>query len=114
MISTAVRHTTGHILDAQSMDFTLPALQGVCKDPFSSSFNPRYEAVASGPKAWINSLWIFSGEKQRHLSTSVVEFLTAHTYPYTDREGYRTCCDHWNATFVLDAYSDDQGGKGAR
>jgi hypothetical protein len=96
------------------MYFTLPDLQGVCKDPFSPSFNPHYEAIASESRTWINSLGILSGEKQRHLSTSAVELLTAYTYPYVDREGYRTCCDYWNATFVLDDYSDDQGGKGAR
>jgi len=98
----------------ENMHFTLPDLPGICKDPFSPSFNPHYEAIASESKAWIDSLGILSGEKQRYFSTSAFEFLTAHTYPYSDREGYRTCCDYLNTTFILDDYSDGEGGKGAR
>ena len=96
------------------MYFTLPDLPGICQDPFSPSFNPHYEAVASESKTWIDSLEILSGEKQRYFSTSAFEFLAAHTYPNTTREGYRTCCDYLNTTFILDDYSDDEGGKGAR
>jgi hypothetical protein len=101
-------------LGTENMYFTLPDLPGICRDPFSPSFNPHYEAVASESKAWIDSLGILSGEKQRYFSTSAFEFLAAHTYPYADREGYRTCCDYLNTTFILDDYSDDEGGKGAR
>ena len=101
-------------LNTQTMYFTLPDLPGICQDPFSPSFNPHYEAVASESKVWIDSLGILSGEKQRYFSTSAFEFLAAHTYPHADREGYRTCCDYLNTTFVLDDYSDDEGGKGAR
>jgi len=96
------------------MHFTLPDLPGICQDPFSPSLNPHYEAIASESKAWIDSLGILSGEKRRYFSTSAFEFLAAHTYPYSDREGYRTCCDYLNTTFILDDYSDDEGGKGAR
>ena len=96
------------------MYFTLPDLPGICQDPFSPSFNPHYEAIASESKTWIDSLGILSGEKQRYFSASAFEFLAAHTYPRADREGYRTCCDYLNTTFILDDYSDDEGGKGAR
>lgn len=96
------------------MYFTLPDLPGICKEPFSPSFNPHYEAVASESKVWIDNLGILSGEKQRYFSASAFEFLAAHTYPYADREGYRTCCDYLNVTFVIDDYSDDESGKGAR
>lgn len=96
------------------MYFTLPDLPGICKDPFSPSFNPHYEAVASESKVWVDNLGILSGEKQRYFSSSAFEFLAAHTYPYADREGYRTCCDYLNVTFVIDDYSDDESGKGAR
>jgi len=96
------------------MYFTLPDLPGICQDPFSPSLNPHYEAIASESKAWIDSLGILSGEKQRYFSTSAFEFLAAHTYPHADREGYRSCCDYLNTTFILDDYSDDEGGKGAR
>ncbi|KAF9654288.1 terpenoid synthase [Thelephora ganbajun] len=96
------------------MYFTLPDLPGICQDPFSPSFNPHYEAVASESKVWIDSLGILSGEKQRYFSTSAFEFLAAYTYPYADREGYRTCCDYLNVTFILDDYSDDEGEEGAR
>ena len=96
------------------MYFTLPDLLGICQDPFSPSFNPHYQAVASESKVWIDNLGILSGEKQQYFSISAFEFLAAHTYPYADREGYRTCCDYLNTTFILDDYSDDEGGKGAR
>lgn len=96
------------------MYFTLPDLPGICRDPFSPSFNPHYDAVAAESKAWIDSLEILSGEKQRYFSTSAFEFLAAYTHPYADREGYRTWCDYLNATFVLDDYSDDEAGGGAR
>jgi len=96
------------------MYFTLPDLPGICQDPFSPSLNPHYGAIASESKAWIDSLGILSGEKQRYFSTSAFEFLAAHTYPHADREGYRSCCDYLNTTFILDDYSDDEGGKGAR
>ena len=96
------------------MHFTLPDLPGICKDPFSPSLNPHYDAVASESKAWIDSLGILSGEKQRYFSTSGLESLAAHAYPHADREGYRSCCDYLNTTFILDDYSDDEGGKGAR
>jgi hypothetical protein len=96
------------------MYFTLPDLPGICRDPFSPSFNPHYEAVASESKVWIDNLGILSGKKQRYFSASAFEFLAAHTYPYADREGYRTCCDYLNTTFILDDYSDDEGEKGAR
>ena len=96
------------------MYFTLPDLPGICRDPFSPSFNPHYEAVASESKAWIDSLGILSGEKQKHFSTSGLELLAAHAYPYADREWFRTCCDFLNASFILDDYSDDEGGRGAR
>jgi len=96
------------------MYFTLPDLPGICKDPFSPALNPHYEAIASESKVWIDSLGILSGEKQRYFSTSAFEFLAAHTYPFADREGYRSCCDYLNTTFILDDYSDDEGGKGAR
>ncbi|KAF9783463.1 isoprenoid synthase domain-containing protein, partial [Thelephora terrestris] len=95
--------------------FTLPDLPGICQDPFSPSFNPHYDsAVASESKAWIDSLGILSGEKQTYFSNSAFEFLAAHTCPYADREGYRTSCDYLNTTFILDDYSDDEGGEGAR
>lgn len=96
------------------MYFTLPDLPGTCKAPFSPSFNPHYEAVAPESKLWIDSLEILSGEKQRYFSISAFEFLGAHTYPFADREGFRTACDYLNATFILDDYSDDEGGEGAR
>ena len=96
------------------MYFTLPDLPGICQDPFSPSFNPHYEALASESKAWIDSLGILSGEKKRYFSASAFEFLAAHTYPFGDRAGYRLCCDYLNATFILDDYSDDEGGEGAR
>jgi len=96
------------------MYFTLPDLPGICKDPFSASLNPHYAAIASESKTWIESLGILSGEKQRYFSTSAFEFLAAHTYPHADREGYRSCCDYLNTTFILDDYSDGEGGKGAR
>ena len=96
------------------MYFTLPDLPGTCKVPFSPSFNPNYEAVAPESKVWIDSLKILSGEKQVYFSNSAFEFLGAHTYPFADREGFRTCCDYLNTTFILDDYSDDEGGEGAR
>jgi len=96
------------------MYFTLPDLPGICQDPFSPSFNPHYQAVASESKVWIDNLGILSGEKQQYFSISAFEFLAAHTYPYAGREGYRTCCDYLNTTFILDDHSDDEGGKGAR
>lgn len=96
------------------MHFTLPDLPGTCQSPFSPSFNPHYEAVASESKVWIDSLGILSGEKQTYFSNSAFEFLAGHTYPHADREGYRTCCDYLNTTFILDDYSDDEGGEGAR
>ena len=101
-------------LTTSIMYFTLPDLPGTCQDPFSPSFNPHYEAIASESKVWIDSLGILSGEKQKYFSNSAFEFLAAHTYPYADREGYRTCCDYLNTTFILDDYSDDEGGEGAR
>ena len=96
------------------MHFTLPDLPGICKDPFSPSLNPHYRSVASESKAWIDSLGILSGKKQRYFSTSALELLAAHAYPHADREGYRSCCDYLNTAFILDDYSDDEGGKGAR
>ena len=85
------------------MYFTLPDLLGICQDPF-----------ASESKVWIGNLEILSGEKQRYFFISAFELFAAHTYPYADREGYRTCCDYPNTTFILDDYSDDEGGKRTR
>ena len=96
------------------MYFILPDLPGICKDPFSPSFNSHYEDLASESKAWIESLGILSGKKKRYFSASAFEFLAAHTYPHGDRAGFRLCCDYLNTTFILDDYSDDEGGKGAR
>jgi len=66
-------------LTTSTMYFTLPDLPGICQDPFSPSFNPHYEAVASESKVWIDSLGILSGEKQKYFSNSAFEFLAAHT-----------------------------------
>jgi hypothetical protein len=94
------------------MHFTLPDLQRIC--PFSPSFNPHFKSVASESKAWIDGFGILSGHQRRYFSTSAFELLAAHTYPYADREGYRTSCDYMNVTFILDDYSDDEGRRGAR
>jgi len=94
------------------MYFTLPDLPKIC--PFSPSLNPHFESVAPESKTWIDSFGILSGRRQRYFSTSAFEFLAAYAYPYADREGYRTSCDYMNITFVLDDFSDDEGGKGAR
>ena len=94
------------------MHFTLPDLPRVC--PFSPFFNPHFESVASESKAWIDGFGILSERQQRYFSTSAFELLAAHTYPYADREGYRTSCDYLNVTFILDDYSDDEGRRGAR
>jgi len=92
------------------MYFTLPDLPKLC--PFSSSFNPHFESVASESKAWIDSFGILSGPQRRFFSTSAFELLAAHAYPYADRDGYRTSCDYMNLTFLLDDYSDDEGRRG--
>lgn len=94
------------------MYFTLPDLPKIC--PFPPSFSPHFESVAPESKAWIDSFGILSGRQQRYFSTSAFERLAAHTYPYADREGYRTSCDYLNVTFILDDYSDDEGRRGAR
>ncbi|KAF9654287.1 terpenoid synthase [Thelephora ganbajun] len=94
------------------MYFTLPDLPEIC--PFPPSFNSHFESVAPESKAWIDSFGILSGRQRRYFSTSAFELLTAHAYPYADREGYRTSCDYMNVTFILDDYSDDEGRRGAR
>ena len=94
------------------MYFTLPDLARIC--PFSPSFNPHFKSVAPESKAWIDGFGILSGRQRRYFSTSAFELLAAHTYPYADREGYRTSCDYLNVTFILDDYSDDEGKRGAR
>jgi len=94
------------------MRFTLPDLLRIC--PFSSSFSPHFESVAPESKAWIDGFEILLGRQRRYFSTSAFELLAAHTYPYADREGYRTSCDFLNVTFILDDYSDDEGKRGAR
>ena len=94
------------------MHFTLPDLPRIC--PFPPSFSSHFESVAPESKAWINSFGILSGRQQRYFSASAFELLAAHTYPYADREGYRTSCDFINITFLLDDYSDDEGRRGAR
>lgn len=94
------------------MYFTLPDLPRIC--PFSPSFNPYFQSLASESRDWIDSFGILSGRQQRFFSTSAFELLAAYAYPYADRNGYRTCCDYMNVTFILDDYSDDEGKKGAR
>ena len=94
--------------------YTLPDLPEICKSPFSPPFNPYYEAVAPESKLWTDNLEILSGEKQRYFSNSAFEFLGAHTYPFADREGFRTACDYLNVTLILDDCNDDEGGEGAR
>lgn len=94
------------------MYFTLPDLPRIC--PFPPSFSPHFNSVAPESKAWIDSFGILSGRQKRYFSTSAFELLAAHTYPYADREGYRTSCDYLNVTFILDDYSDDEGRRGAR
>ena len=94
------------------MYFILPDLPRTC--PFPPSFNPHFESVAPESKAWIDSFGILSGRQKRYFSTSAFELLAGHTYPYADREGYRTSCDYLNVTFILDDYSDDEGKRGAR
>ncbi|KAF9644644.1 terpenoid synthase [Thelephora ganbajun] len=94
------------------MYFLLPDLPRIC--PFPPSLNPCYGSVASESRAWIDSLGILSGRQQHHFAISFLELLAAHAYPYADREGYRTSCDYMNLTFILDDYSDDEGGRGAR
>lgn len=90
----------------------LPDLPTTCA--FPPSLNPYYAAVASESKAWIDSFGILSDTQQRRFSKSDLELLAAYSYPYTDREGYRTSADYMNIVFVLDDYSDDEGGNGAR
>ena len=94
------------------MYFTLPDLPRIF--PFSPSFSPHFKSVAPESKAWIDSFGILSGRQKRYFSTSAFELLAGHTYPYADREGYRTSCDYLNVTFILDDYSDDEGKGGAR
>lgn len=95
------------------MHFLLPDLPGIC--PFPPSLNPHYETVAFESKAWIDGFDILSqGRQQRNFSNSSLELLAAHSYPYADREGYRTSCDYMNLTFILDDFSDDEGKKGTR
>lgn len=94
------------------MYFTLPDLSRTC--PFSPSLNPHFGSVALESKAWIDSFGILSNRQKRHFTSSALELLAAHAYPYADREGYRTCCDYMNLTFILDDYSDDEGGRGTR
>ena len=98
--------------DLTTMYFTLPDLPKIC--PFSPSFSPHFESVASESKAWIDSFGILSGRQRRIFSTSAFELLAAHAYPYANRDGYRTSCDYMNVTFLLDDYSDDEGRRGAR
>lgn len=99
-------------ISTTAMYFTLPDLPKIC--PFSPSFSPHFESVASESKAWIDSFGILSARQRRFFSTSAFELLAAHAYPYADRDGYRTGCDYMNVTFLLDDYSDDEGRRGAR
>jgi len=91
---------------------TLPDLERI--SPFPSSLNPHFGSVASESKAWADSFGILSACQQRRFSAASPGLLAAHAYPYADREGYRTACDYMNTTFILDDYSDDEGGKGTR
>lgn len=94
------------------MHFSLPDLQGIC--PFQPITNPHYDAVVEAARTWGNSFGILSPKKQRHFAASFLELLAAHTYPYADLEGFRTCCYFTNIVFLLDDFSDDERGGGAR
>lgn len=94
------------------MHFILPDLPSIC--PFPPSLNPHYGTVASESKDWITSFGILSDRQQGRFSKSDLELLASHTYPYADREGCRTACDFINIVFILDDFSDDEEGRGAR
>ena len=94
------------------MYFTLPDLQTIW--PFPPATNPHYDAVLPEARAWGNSFGILSPKKQRHFTASFLELLAAHTYPYASLEGFRTCCYFTNIVFLLDDFSDDERGRGAR
>jgi len=94
------------------MHFTLPDLQEIC--PFPPAINPHYDAVVPGARAWANSFGILSPKKQSLLSASPPELLAARAYPYAGIEGFRTCCYLMNVIFLLDDFSDDECGSGAR
>jgi len=88
---------------------------GLTKDlSFPAILEPHFGSVAPKSRAWIDSFGILSGRQQRHFSTSALELLAAHAYPYSDREGCRTSCDYMNLTFILDDYSDNEGKRGTR
>ena len=94
------------------MHFILPDLQGICLFPPAS--NPHYDSVVPETRAWANSFGILSPNKQGRLTASPPELLATHTYPYACAEGFRTCCYLMNVAFLLDDFSDDEGGGGVR
>jgi len=94
------------------MQFTLPDLQGIY--PFPPATNPHYDAVVPEARAWAKGFGIPSPKKQSQLSASPPELLAAWAYPYASLEGFRTCCYLTNVIFLLDDFSDDECGSGAR
>lgn len=94
------------------MYFTLPDLQGIC--PFPPAINPHYDVVVPGSSAWAKSFGILSPKKLSQLAASPPELLAAHVCPYASLEGLRTCCYLANIIFLLDDFSDDECGSGAR
>ncbi|EPQ52751.1 terpenoid synthase [Gloeophyllum trabeum ATCC 11539] len=97
---------------APLQQFYLPDLLAVV--PLQGSTNPHYDKVSIESSAWVSSYNLFTNRKRLYFVLGSNELLVSHTYPYADRDQFRTCCDFVNLLFVIDEVSDEQNGSDAR